>query len=252
MAGFIKIKFGSQENMNNIKAYKRPGSKVKIEQTKVQRDWMDLTDDRHAYRCFPLSLANSVGYSISLLEDVEFIWDGISDSTDTHVKIIRGEEFCNTGRGNGTINFHCDIIFKTDEDMSMLSIVPPNHFIDGAMPFTSVISTSFHNETFPIAWKITRPDTNIVIPAGTPLVTLIPISLKQLSHVELDLYDQVYDEEYENERRNKLIEWEKISQNGNFTNFYRDAVDYKGNKIGQHELKSLVLKINDYRETKEG
>jgi hypothetical protein len=134
----------------------------------------------------------------------------------------------------------------------MLSIVPPHHFIDGAMPFTSIISTSFHNETFPIAWKITRPNTNIVIPAGTPLVTLIPISLKQLSNIELDLHDQVYDQEYENERKNKVIEWEKISQSGNFTNFYRDAVDYKGNKIGQHELKSLVLKINDYRNKEEG
>jgi len=238
--------------MTNIKAYKRPGSKVNIEQTKVQRDWMDLTSDRHAYKCFPVSLANSVGYSISFTEDVEFIWDGISDSSDNHVKIIRGHELCSTGRANGTINFHCDIIFKTEENMSMLSIVPPNHFIDGAMPFTSIISTSFHNETFPIAWKITRPNTNIVIPAGTPLVTLIPISLKGLSEIELDLYDQVYDKEYEDERKNKIIEWEKISKSGRFTNFYRDAVDYKGNKVGQHELKSLTMKINDYTDKKDG
>lgn len=238
--------------MPHIEAYKRPGHKVKIEQTRVQRDWMDNTDDRHAYKCFPVSLANSIGYSISFLEDVEFIWDGISDSTDTHVKIIRGEELCGTGRGNATINFHCDIIFKTDEDVSMLSIVPPNHFIDGAMPFTSIISTSFHNETFPIAWKITRPNTNIIIPAGTPIATLIPISLKQLSTFELDLYDQKYDENYRIEQQNKLIAWEKISKEGRFTNFYRDAVDYNGNKIGKHEVKSLTLKVNDYTEEKEG
>ena len=238
--------------MPHIKAYKRPGHRVKIEQTRVQREWMDLTDDRHAYKCFPLSLANSVGYSISFLDDIEFIWDGISDSTDTHVKIIKGQELCNTGRGNGTINFHCDITFKTDENVSMLSIVPPNHFIDGAMPFTSVISTSFHNETFPIAWKITRPNTNILIPAGTPVATLIPISMKQLSTFELDLYDLHHDETYIAEQKNKLVAWEKISKEGRFTNFYRDAVDYKGNKVGQHELKSLTMKVNDYTEAKEG
>jgi hypothetical protein len=209
---FIKIKFGNQENMNNIKAYQRPGSRMKIEQTKVQRDWMDLTDDRHAYKCFPVSLANSIGYSLSLTEDVEFIWDGISDSSDTHVKVIRGDNVCSTGRANGTINFHCDIIFKTDENMSMLSIVPPNHFIDGATPFTTIISTSFLNETFPVAWKITKPNTNIIIPAGTPVATLIPISLTELSKIELDLYDKVYDENYENELKNKNIEWEKISK----------------------------------------
>jgi hypothetical protein len=233
--------------MNNVNAYVVPGAKVKIEQTRVQRDWMNLTDDRHAYKCFPIALANSIGYSISFLEDIEFIWDGISDSSDTHVKIIKGDEFCSTSRGNTTISFNSHVFFKTDEDVSMLSIVPPNYFIDGAIPFTSIISTSFHDDMLPIAWKITRPNVKIVIPAGTPVITVIPISLKNLTTFELNLYDKTFDETYQAELKNKLEAWEKISKEGGFTNFYR--VDYKGNSIGQHEVKSIVLKINDYRDT---
>jgi hypothetical protein len=248
MVEFIKIKFGSQENMNSINAYVVPGAKVKIEQTRVQREWMDNTSDRHAYKCFPLAMANSIGYSISFLEDIEFVWDGISDSSDTHVKIIRGQDSCNTVRGNSTVSFHSGIFFKTDEDVSMLSIVPPNYFIDGAVPFTSIISTSFHDDMLPIAWKITRPNVNIVIPAGTPVITIIPISLKNLTTFELNLYNKTYDENYQDELQNKLEVWEKISQEGGFTNFYRDAVDYKGNSIGQHEVKSIILKINDHRD----
>jgi hypothetical protein len=251
MAEFIKIKFGSQENMNNIEAYVVPGAKVKIEQTKVQRDWMNLTDDRHAYKCFPISLANSIGYSISFLEDIEFVWDGISDSSDTHVKIIRGMDSCTPARGNGTISFHSGISFKTDPDVSMLSIVPPNYFIDGATPFTSIISTSFHDDMLPVAWKITRPNVNIIIPAGTPVITIIPISLKNLTTFELNLHDKIYDENFNAEQQKKLEVWEKISKEGGFTNFYRDAVDYNGNSIGEHEVKSIVLKINDKR-AKEG
>jgi len=252
MAEFIKIKFGSQENMSNIKAYVVPGAKVKIEQTKVQREWMNLTDDRHAYRCFPIALANSIGYSISFLEDIEFVWDGISDSSDTHVKIIKGNDLCSPARGNGTISFNSNVFFRTDEDLSMVSIVPPNFFIDGATPFTSIISTSFHDDMFPIAWKITRPNVNIVVPAGTPVATLIPISLGSLTNFELDLYDKTYDENYQEELQKKLEAWEKISQEGGFTNFYRNAVDYNGNSIGKHEVKSIILKINDNREKKEG
>jgi hypothetical protein len=234
--------------MIKVDAYKRTGHRVKIEQTPVKREWMDGTDDRHAYKCFPVSLANSVGYSISFLEDIEFIWDGVSDSTPDHVTVLQGQELCSTSRGNGTINFHCDMVFKTDKDVSMLSIVPPNYFIDGAMPFTSVVSTSFMNDTFPIAWKITRPNTKIFIPAGTPVITLIPISLTEFSKTELNIYDLIEKPDDAIERENKLKVWKEIVQKGGFTNFYRDAVDYKGNKLGEHELKTLNLKINDHRE----
>jgi hypothetical protein len=238
--------------MSRISAHITPGSKVKIEQTRVQREWMNLTDDRHAYRCFPVALANSIGYSISFLEDIEFVWDGVSDSSDTHVKIVRGHDFCSPARGNATISFNTNIFFKTDENVSMLSIVPPNYFIDGATPFISILSTSFHNEMFPVAWKITRPNVNIIIPAGTPVATLIPISLKSLTNFELDLYDKTYDENHHVEQQKKLEVWEKISKEGGFANFYRDAVDYEGNTIGQHEVKSIVLKITDHRNINEG
>ena len=37
----------------------------------------------------------------------------------------------------------------------------------------------------------------------------------------------------------------KINKEGKWTNFYRDAVDHKGNKIGEHEIKAIRLKVND-------
>lgn len=232
--------------MPTIVVKKRKGHRAKIEQTRVQRDWMDNTIDRHAYKCFPVSLVNSIGFSISFLDDIEFVWDGISDTSPNHVKILQGKELCSTDRGNATISFHSDMIFKTDKNVSMLSIVPPNFFIDGAMPFTSLMSTSFYDETLPIAWRITRPNTNILIPAGTPVITLIPISLGELSNFELNVYDKEENPEEYIKKENKMKEWKRITDMGKWTNFYRDAVDYQGNKIGEHEVKSLVLKVNDY------
>jgi hypothetical protein len=133
----------------------------------------------------------------------------------------------------------------------MLSIVPPNHFIDGAMPFTSVISTSFFEDMLPIAWTITRPYTKILIPAGTPVATLIPISIKGLSNFELDVHDLRHSLDHEIYQQKRADAWQKITSSGGFTNFYRDGVDYNGNKIGEHELKSLVLNVNDYTDKKE-
>jgi len=228
-----------------ITAYKNNVTRSKIEQTKVKRDWMDETLNAHAYKCFPVSLANTIGWSISFLDDIEFIWDGISDTTPDHVTILKDPgHVCTTQRANGTVSFYSGFFFESDENMSMLQIVPPNFFVDGATPFTTIISTSVLKEAIPIAWKITRPNTVIKIPAGMPVATFIPMSLKEYQGIDLEIKDKVFthDQKKVDER---LKVWDEISKRGDFTNFYRDAVDYDGTSMGNHELKSLKLKIND-------
>lgn len=228
-----------------IKAYKNPSTRVIIEQTKVKREWMDNTAAAHAYKCFPVTLANTIGWSISFMDDIEFIWDGISEAEDSHVKILSDPgNVCSTSRANATISFYTGIFFETDENTTMLQIVPPNYFIDGATPFTSLMSTSFYTEAIPVAWKITRPNTVIKIPAGTPVATFIPISLKKLNETELNIEDMVFTEEFYRVRSERSIVWAEKSKEG-FTNFYRDAVEYDGTKLGEHEVKSIRLKIND-------
>ena len=229
-----------------ITVYKNNQTRSKIEQTKVKRDWMDDTLDAHAYKCFPVSMANTIGWSISFLDDIEFIWDGISDTTPDHVTVLSGPVGVpTTVRGNATISFYSGFYFDTPENVSMLQIVPPNFFVDGATPFTTVISTSVLKEAIPIAWRITRPNTVIKIPAGMPVATFIPISLKEYQNVELEIKDKVFEnmDWEEKEKRQKV--WDEITKKGGFTNFYRDTVDYLGNSLGSHELKSLKLKITD-------
>lgn len=231
-----------------ITAYKNQSTRSKIEQTKLKRDWMDETLNAHAYKCFPVSLANTIGWSISFLDDIEFSWDGISDTTPDHVEIISDPGQVATGqRANATISFYSGYYFETEPNVSMLQIVPPNFFVDGATPFTTIISTSVLKEGIPIAWKITRPNTVIKIPAGMPVATFIPISLSEYQNVELEIKDKFFKESDYVRREERLKVWEKITQTGEHTNFYRDAVDYDGTPMGSghHEVKSLKLKITD-------
>ena len=229
-----------------ITVYKDTQARSKIEQTKVKREWMDDTLDAHAYKCFPVSMANTVGWSISFLDDIEFIWDGISDTTPDHVTILSGPlGVPTTVRGNATVSFYSGFFFDTPENVSMLQIVPPNFFVDGATPFTTVISTSVLKEAIPIAWRITRPNTIIKIPAGMPVATFIPISLKEYQDVELEIKDKDFENMHWQEKEKRQKVWDEITKKGGFTNFYRDAVDYLGNSLGSHEIKSLKLKITD-------
>jgi hypothetical protein len=234
--------------MHNIKVYKSRGEEsANIFQLNAKRDWMEETHNAHAYKCFPVTLSNTLGWGLSFPEDIVFIWDGISDSSPNHVKVISGEKYCSTLRANGTISFNTGLIFKTEEDVSLLQIPVPNYFVDGAQAFTTLISSSFFSGELPCVWKITRPFTEITIKANQPFVSLIPISLGSLNGSIVEI-DEIENMPIENKGYNRY-EQEKITKeilsSGKWTNFYRDAVDYKGNKIGNHEIKSLKLNVKN-------
>lgn len=220
---------------------------VNIRQTRIKRDWMDNTWEKHAYKCFPVSLANTIGYELSLPIDVTFVWDGINDASAEHVKILSGEEFIHNSRANATVSFKTGIVIKSDTNLSFLHMPVPNLFNENYQTFTSIISTSFFDQEFPSAIRILKPDKAITIKADEPFATLVPISLKDMSNIELNLNNFDMDEKWykdNEERGNKAYE---LNKKGEWTNWYRNATDHNDISIGEHEVKSLKLTINDNR-----
>ena len=58
--------------MLNISVEKMQGSNFEISPMSIKRDWMDLTSENHAYRCFPVTQANVIGWNLTCTEDIEF------------------------------------------------------------------------------------------------------------------------------------------------------------------------------------
>lgn len=230
--------------MHRIKAYKLNDNHANINPLSVKRKWMDETYDAHAYHCFPVSLANQLGYSLSFPEDISFIWDGISDSSGEHVKILSGHKYVYTERANATISFKTGLMFSTEEDISLLHMPTPNHFIDGATPFTSLISTSFYHGEFPCAWMITRPNVEITIRANTPIISILPIDLNRIQDSEIHMENTNFmpKSPYSDGYRENV---KKIIESGKWTDFYRNATNDIGEKIGRHQVKSIKLKVLD-------
>ena len=214
--------------MYKIKAYKNINS-ADIKQINIKRDWMDNTVDGHAYRCFPVTLANGLGWGLSFPKDISFIWDGISDTSGNHVKILEGEEYCYTERANATISFKTGIIFETDKDVSLLQMPVPNMFIDGAQAFTTIMSTSFFKGEFPCALRITKPFTKITIKANQPFISIVPISLTNLQNSIIEIDDP------KNMKNNISLDEKE----------HLDVVKEKGQKIGEHEVKAIRLYVNN-------
>jgi hypothetical protein len=233
--------------MTKLDVYVDRGSRAVIDQLPMRRDWMDMTFDRHAYQCFPVSLSNRLGWGISFKEDISFIWDGINDSTENHVTVLKGNDFANPLRGNRTVSFDTGMRFIGEKNVSLMTMPVPNQFIDGAQCMTTILSTSVLHTQLSIAWMITRPNVEITIPAGTPVAAILPISLKDTQSYSLTVKDgspkEYSDESWINYMRDRSAESIRRNSTGDWTNFYRDAVDHLGQKVGEHESKKIIMDI---------
>jgi hypothetical protein len=233
----------------NFEVYKDKGPVANIEPLSAKRDWMEATFDKHAYRCLPVTLTNQLGWAISFPEDITFMWDGQISTSGEHVKVLAGEKYIQTGRGQATVSFETGLVFRTPENYSLLTYNVPNMFMEGVAPYTTIISSSFFEGPLPVAWKVTKPFVPITIKAGQPVAAVFPISLTEIQGSVLTVKDIKDLIRVKREIALDLDEAVKsaadAAANGGWTDYYRNAIDYMGNKLGKHEAKSLKLLVKD-------
>lgn len=233
-----------------ISAYRTSPTAFIVEPLSVVRDWMDQTPDKHAYHCFPVTLANTVGWTISAKSDIKFIWDGLNDTTGDHIKILEGEDLAYTGRGQSTVSFNTNIIFRTEKDLSFLTVNVPNYFHQDFEVMSSVISTSFYPHPLPLAIKVKTANKEITIKAGTPIATIIPLSLSELKDSVINVDDYVSNPAEEAKHKAYGDAASELTSKGQWTDWYRNAINEKGESVGEHEVKSLKLKTVYVRDGK--
>jgi len=230
----------------NISVERMYGSAFDIAPMSIKRDWMDATSEGHAYRCFPVTQSNVVGWSLSCTQDIEFYWNGINDQTPNHVDIMTAPEGSYSGRGQSSISFNTGLVFRTDEDVSLFTINPVNYFNEDFETMSNLISTSFYDNPLPLAIKAKSPNKKVVIKAGTPVATIIPISLSNLNNTSIYIGDY---EDKNGDRVSANISYgeaaQVINSSGQWTDWYRDAVNEKGESMGSHEVKVLRLSVTD-------
>jgi hypothetical protein len=231
--------------MFNISVEKTQGALFDIQPMSIKRDWMDATSENHAYRCFPVTQSNVIGWSLSCLEDIEFIWDGVNDQTPDRVQVF-SPEGAYSGRGQSSISLNTGLVFRTAQDVSIFTINPVNYFSDEFETMASLISTSFYDNPLPLAIKAKVANKRVVIKAGTPVATIIPISLSNLNGTDIEII------KYQDPDRKRLdanISYgsaaQEINSSGKWTDWYRDAVNEKEESQGSHEVKTLKLGVID-------
>jgi len=229
-----------------IVAYRSKESPCIIDQMPPHRDWMDETFDKHAYQCFPLTMANRLGWSISFQEDIRFTLK--SKSENNYVDIITENMYVSNRRANRTVSIDTGITFSPEKNISILTMPPPNVFIDGVQCISTIISTSVLYNQLPISLMVTKQDEEIFIPKGTPLASILPVSLSEINNIELVVKNKNPDfmnsEEWNTFNREKASVSEEMNSKGEWTHFYRNAIDHKGNKAGEHEVKKITMRVD--------
>jgi antitoxin (DNA-binding transcriptional repressor) of toxin-antitoxin stability system len=111
---------------------------------------------------------------------------------------------------------------------------------------SNLISTSFYDNPLPLAIKAKKANEETIIKAGTPIATIIPISLTALNNTVINI---VAYQDPDRKRQQANIAYGEAAQvintSGDWTDWYREAVDEKGNSLGSHEVKTLKLSVVD-------
>lgn len=160
------------------------GHTLDIRPAPHERAWMDATEQRYAYRCLPLAIANAHGWELLCQSGFEASWDGsnalaaitISADADTQAPAI-------SHFGYGVLTFHVPCLFRTDTGIDLFVTGPLNRPKDGIGALSGMVETDWSPHTFTMNWRFTRPG-RVRFEAGEPFCHLFPLQRQLIEQVQ--------------------------------------------------------------------
>jgi hypothetical protein len=154
-----------------------------------QRDWMDATPSRFAYRCLPLTIVNQTGWWIKNPVGFTATWRGRREPGDIQFRFDTAGEFwkrwINDQFGEGIITWNTPFLFRTQPEGSRLLVCGPvNYFKANLHPLTALIESDWISMSFTMNWKIMAPNQPVRFEVGEPLFQAIPIASNVCSDME--------------------------------------------------------------------
>jgi len=152
-------------------------SDMPLEPAPSDRDWMDQTHQRYAYRCLPLVIANQAGWMIRNPTEFTVRWNGGNQLGDLKLR-FPAESHENRIRshfGHGILTFSIPYLFRTPPGINLWVKGPANMFKDGIQPLEGVVETDWSDATFTMNWKVTRRNATIRFERGEPICMIVPL-----------------------------------------------------------------------------
>jgi hypothetical protein len=168
-----------------ITAYVIDGHDLEIRPAPVERAWMDATDNRFAYRCLPLAVANAHGWEILCNGGFVARWKG--GPTLNSITIFGGPGSVPSAVshfGHGILTFHIPCLFRTEPGVDLLVQGPVNRPKDAIAPLAGIVETDWAPYTFTMNWQFTRQGVAVRFDKGEPICHIWPLRRGALEAVE--------------------------------------------------------------------
>jgi hypothetical protein len=170
-----------------------------------KRDWFS----RHAYLCLPLIMGNQHGFALKSLIHATLLWNGGPEQEDTTVTIHDADGAAALGNlqtivshfGLGIVTVQTAFSLRTPPNVNLMTIQPPNHFIDGVQNMTGVVEADNLRRDFTFNLKLTRPHHPVEIRPGDVIAAVLPYprqfidSFDLVDGYELFSQEQIHEEQ---------------------------------------------------------
>jgi hypothetical protein len=182
-----------QSHNKYINIYTHKDQDVNLNTLSAKRSWMK---DNGAYNCPPMMIGNTLGWFLPLDHSVTLNWNGNNSPGSVKIKFTESGE--NVPNGDVNDNFGHGVItfaaksrpsFETSSGYSLLISGPTNMWIDGIHPLTAIVETDWSAYPFPMNWKLSEINKDIVIPSGYPIMCFIPINLSDIESFRINYKD---------------------------------------------------------------
>jgi hypothetical protein len=164
------------------------GHHVDIRPAPVEREWMDETNQRFAYRCLPLNIANAFGWEALCNAGFLATWNGGASTDAITIEPDPGTQSPAVSHfGHGILTFHLPCLFRTEPGSSLMVQGPINHPRDGIAALAGIIETDWSPYSFTMNWIFTQPDVSVRFEKGEPYCHIFPVQLGVMESIEPEL-----------------------------------------------------------------
>jgi len=212
-----------------------------------KRDWFSS----HAYFCLPLAIGNQYGFGIRSLKTFTVNWNGGDGQGDVTVNVLDhgedpGAQFVSSHFGIGTFTIQNRFTFRTPPGVNLMTINPPNYWIDGIMHMTGVVETDNLRRDFTFNIRCTRPTHEVRINRGDFIGCVLPIPRYFPDGFEFKMGEDIFTKEQIEEEQKVMQDFgiersttdrQKFANNGRR---YFNGIDIYDNKFPDHQ-KSMKL-----------
>ena len=171
----------------NLTCYQIQDDAPELIPARSARTWMDATGHRFAYRCTPLTMANSTGWELICPFSITASWNGgpglgdlviERDGPDRNLQHVVQSAF-----GHGILTFHPGYVFRTDPEWGIWCRGSPNFPKDGIVALDGLVETDWLPFTFTMNWLFTRPGT-VRFEKGEPFCFILPLPHMNLEAIQ--------------------------------------------------------------------